>query len=206
MRLDLMLDIFKMFPDLSPSVTALNCEKAMNHRTVRLLCRCFCVQAIDLRTLLPILILLESSSICRQRITKRYSNLITCKYFCMHTIDHNQVQLLQLCESVLKQSITSHISTSLLCSCFSTGTASLLLCMCFEAMDHIPYSYISCVHVLLSAGNGSPPGVATSVGCSVLLQRCADPGNLPHTVHQSPVAISSHHEGPGSQRTSNYCH
>jgi hypothetical protein len=126
-----MVDIFKMFPDLSPSVTALNYEKAMNHKTVWLLCRCFCVQAIDLRTLLPILILLESSSICRQGITKCYSYFITCKYFCMHTIDHNQVQLLPLCESVMKQSITSHISTSLVCSCFSTGTASLLLfCAC----------------------------------------------------------------------------
>lgn len=58
----------------------------------------------------------------------------------------------------------------------------------------------------LSAGNESQPGVDISAGRSVLRRVCTHPGNLPYTVHQSPVAIPNHHEGLGSERTRNYCH
>ncbi|GFG28377.1 hypothetical protein Cfor_10540 [Coptotermes formosanus] len=57
-----------------------------------------------------------------------------------------------------------------------------------------------------SAGNAPQPCVSTAAVCSVLHQGCTHPGNLPLTVRQSPVDVSSHHEGPGSKRTQHYCH
>jgi len=58
----------------------------------------------------------------------------------------------------------------------------------------------------LSAGNASDAGVPNAAVCSVQYSGCSHPGNLPHTVHQSSVDVPSHHEGPGSKRTPDYCH
>jgi len=58
----------------------------------------------------------------------------------------------------------------------------------------------------LSTGHDTDTDLSTAAVCRVQHSGCTHPGNLPHTVHQSSVAVPSHHEGPGSKRTPDYCH
>jgi len=58
----------------------------------------------------------------------------------------------------------------------------------------------------LSTEHETEPGLSNAAVCRVQHSGCTHPGILPHTDLQSSVAVPSHHEGPGSKRTPDYCH
>jgi hypothetical protein len=58
----------------------------------------------------------------------------------------------------------------------------------------------------LSTEHDTDTDLSTAAVRRVQHSGCTHPGNLPLTVLQSSVAVPSHHEGPGSKRTPDYCH